>query len=33
LLNYAAWTKLYKHSKISPGWRQPAGETSVAASL
>jgi asparagine synthase (glutamine-hydrolysing) len=33
LLNYATWSKLYNHSRTSHGWRQPAGETRVAASF
>ncbi|OLB34015.1 MAG: asparagine synthase (glutamine-hydrolyzing) [Acidobacteria bacterium 13_2_20CM_57_17] len=33
LLNYATWSKLYKNSSASHGWRQPSGETRVAASL
>ena len=33
LLNYATWNKLYKHSRTPQVWRQPAGETRVAASF
>jgi len=33
LLNYATWSKLYKHSRTPQVWRQPAGETRVAASF
>jgi len=32
-LNYATWNKLYKHSRTPQVWRQPAGETRVAASF
>jgi asparagine synthase (glutamine-hydrolysing) len=33
LLNYAAWHNLYNHRRTSQHWRQPAGETRIAASF